>query len=374
MVMTDPYSSPIDYLDNEEMKVVIILKLISSILSFLGSLFIICTYLFMTIKVKCKKKRSHSTASQQNQNQSDDKSLKMGYGHDMIFCLAMSDFILSLSIFLKVGINPIPDASCIAQGVLMNFGEISSICWTSILALSIYLGTKSTEIKKISNTYYIFFFIYAYGMPLILTIGPLASQAIGPAGPWCWMYTKEYTNNAAWIWTLIIYIFNWLNISFNIFAVIKSIIYFKIRAFEIKEYDKNQANFLKNFTIMLKFFPIILIVCWIFPTINRIYIYATKHEDTFLYAMHAFSSCLMGFLNSLVYSYYYRQLLAVYCCGKKEKRLSSVEIDEHSKVKRPEDNLELGNNEKNMKKDEHVIRKVESRVTESEEFGEKPDV
>jgi hypothetical protein len=258
----------------------------------------------------------------------------MGWGHDMLFCLALSDFIHSISSFVKTRdfASGIIDSSCIAQGILMNFGEISSISWTSVIAMSIYLGTIISDFSKVKKY---LFYIYVYTTSLLLTFLPLITQSYGYAGAWCWLNTKDLEDTNAWIWSLCIYIFHWSNIIFSIFAVFKSIRYFKIRAFEVVEDNQEQSNFLKNFCIVLKFFPIILIICWVPATINRIYLFATGIENTFLYTIHAFFTSMLGFLNALVYSYYYKSHLKSCLMAKVEvkEENNQMEIDNNVYVK-----------------------------------------
>jgi heme/copper-type cytochrome/quinol oxidase subunit 2 len=295
-------------LTDDELNTVVGLTLFSSALSLLGSLFIS----FIFIYLKCQIFRKNSGGPN---NSSDPGRLKMGYGHNLIFYLSLSDLVLSISNFIKISNfheetdeSLYESSACIAQGVIMNFSELSSICWTSVISYSIYYGTITLDPNKLKKILFWSFF-YAYGVPLILTVGPAISDSYGPAGAWCWLNTQDLSDDAAWAWSLLIYIFSWMNIAFNIFAVWKSINYFKIRAFEIKEDDQVQSNFLRNFCIVLKFFPIILVICWFFPTVNRIYSYAAQKENMFLYTMQGITGSLMGFFNAIVYSYYYRSII-----------------------------------------------------------------
>jgi hypothetical protein len=288
------------YIIGPEIDAILGVKYFASALSLAGSIFMILSYIFFKVKTRNIIPDSHN------------HSFKLGYGHTLIFLLAISDFIHSLSSFIKTSgfMASEADASCIAQGVLMNIGELSSVCWTTVIALSIYLSTVVQDFKKLRKCY---FFFYTLTFTAIFTIGPVITNSYGQAGVWCWLNTKDLDNYEAWVWSLTIYIFHWCNILFNIFAVYKSVKYFNIRAFEIQTDDQEQANFLKNFCIMLKFFPIILVICWVPATINRIYLFASKKENAFLYGLHAFSTTLVGFLNALVYSYYYRNFFKSYC-------------------------------------------------------------
>ena len=381
------YNTSVEIIHNDdntimgsEVKVVLVFKYIAAILSLFGSFFIIFCYLYLTylVKIKSKKKeekKEDDISSDKNTNAENEyKDLKMGYGHNLIFYLAMSDFLLSISAFIKFDDfnSGIISSACVAQGVLINFSELCSICWTTIIAFSVYLSTKNNAINLIPK-YYIFYFLYAIGIPLCFAISPLFSESYGPAGAWCWLNTKNHNNTPAWIWSLIIYIFIWVNIIFNIIAIIKSINFFKLRTFEIQEQDQNndEANFLKNFCIVLKFFPIILVICWLPATINRIYLFASNVENTLLYSMQAFFSNLTGFLNCFVYSYYYKTLIKLFCCCGKTKEIKNEM--EMSNISNPENSKHLATENSNSnsihsnKEEVDIENENENVIKENEE-------
>ena len=146
------------YIVEHELGVVLGFKYTASALSIIGSLFMMCSYLYFKFLTNDKK--------------SNKNCLKMGYGHDLLFCLAISDFIHSVSSFIKTSgfLKPI-DSSCLVQGILMNFGEVSSVSWTSIIAFSIYLGTVYPDFVKAKKY---FLYIYVYSVSLLLTFIPLS--------------------------------------------------------------------------------------------------------------------------------------------------------------------------------------------------------
>jgi hypothetical protein len=358
-------------LTDEELAKVSVVKAVGSVLSILGTSFIILVYIYLSLKLRDNKERSNSqnsqASSQKDTNHTEYKRLKMGLGHNLIFLLSMSDFIYGISAFIKMSgfthkevDSNIVDSHCVAQGFLINFSEVSSICWTSMIAFMIYLGTFK-DITKISKIYF-YFFLYSYGLPLVLSIGPLITESYGPAGAWCWMNTQNLGNHAAWVWALIIYIFTWVNIIFNIYAVVKTINYFEIRAFETREEgNKKEYNFLKNFCIVLKFFPMILIVCWIFPTINRIYTFFSHHQNIYLYSLHIFFSSSTGFMNSLVYSYYYRNLIPCLSCFNSGNS-DTEDVSNSNNDAKNEINIKIENNDDSPNK--FVLEKNNSVVNQ----------
>lgn len=384
---TIPYNNSFSIHDDDntiighEVKTVLVFKFIASIFSLLGSLFIIICYSYLTYLVKVKpKKEKNSEENNENNKNSDEnnennnteeknnrnkrrksrlqkeyKNLKMGYGHDLIFYLAISDLILSIAAFVKSSDFNSGNISsvCILQGFLINFSELSSICWTTIIAISVYLSTKNNAINLIPK-YYLLYFLFSIGIPLFFAIAPLFSNSYGPAGAWCWLNTKNHENTTAWIWSLVIYLFIWGNIIVNLISIIKSINYFKIRTFEIEEENIDEANFLRNFCIVLRFFPIILIICWLPATINRIYLFASRRENTFLYTIQAFFSNLTGFLNCIVYSYYYKTFIKLWCCAKKQENFNDMELSRIAS-----DNNNNGNNS-NEKRENDIEIKIEN--------------
>jgi hypothetical protein len=307
-------------LNINDMDIVLNSKYAGSVLSIIGTIFIILSYIFLCFQVRCKKQKEIRTDFPKLSKLQAEryKDLKMGYGNDLIFCLSISEFICSVVSFFKS--NSIytsqTDTLCIVQGFLSNLFEISSICWTTTISISILLATRYSEIGKIPK-FYCYFFLYSYLIPLILSVGPLLTNSYGPAGAWCWMDLRDNSDTVGLLWAIIIYVFHWLNIIFNFIAIVKAIQYFNIRAFEVREQNEKEANFLRNYCIVLKFFPIILIICWLPATTNRLYNFITDDENVILYSFHAFFSSFQGFLNSLVYSFYYRNLFRI-CCKTKE--------------------------------------------------------
>jgi hypothetical protein len=332
-------------LDRDGIEIVLNCKYAAASLSVFGTITIMISYFFLCSQVRCKKKTQSELPKSSKIEEENYKSLKMGYGNDLIFCLSVSEFLCSIVAFVKsdsIYDSISSDSVCVAQGFLSNLVEISSICWTSVISASILLATMSPEVSKIPR-YYTYFFLYSIGVPIILSVGPLLTQSYGPAGAWCWMDMRDNNDNVGQFWAILIYIFNWVNIIFNFIAIIRSIRYFNIRAFEVKEQNERESNFLRSYCVVLKFFPIILIICWLPATINRLYNFLTDDENVVLYSLHAFFTYLQGFLNSLVYSFYYRNIFRL-CCKDKDNVRGEQNLAEEDPNKHQENALRVSNN------------------------------
>jgi hypothetical protein len=64
------------------------------------------------------------------------------------------------------------------------------------------------------------------------------------------------------------------------------------------EEGKRQLKLIKR----LKFYPMILIVCWIFGTINRVYLFVAPNDpQAWLTILHVFFGSINGLFNAIVY-------------------------------------------------------------------------
>ena len=64
--------------------------------------------------------------------------------------------------------------------------------------------------------------------------------------------------------------------------------------------ERRQNNTLQR----MKFYPMVLILCYLFATIRRILDWATEDQTPFYWAMlHTFFAAIPGFLNAVVYGF-----------------------------------------------------------------------
>ena len=83
----------------------------------------------------------------------------------------------------------------------------------------------------------------------------------------------------------------WIAISFNIYAYVKVVSF-------IKKYISTTLEI--RFIHRLKYYPIVLVLCWTFATINRVYNIFGK-EVTVLTFLHVTFGGIQGLLNAIVY-------------------------------------------------------------------------
>ena len=90
---------------------------------------------------------------------------------------------------------------------------------------------------------------------------------------------------------LMFYIPLWIALSFNIYAYVRVVDF-------VKKYISTTLEV--RFVHRLKYYPMVLVICWTFPTINRIYNLFGDEVRALTY-LHVIFGGLQGFMNALVY-------------------------------------------------------------------------
>lgn len=138
----DTEDEGVNVFDQNKRFIVLALTVISFI-SLLGSLFIIFTYVFF------KKIRN--------------------YAYKLVTYLSFSNIILNVGNIISIGTmqNEEEDPTCYAQAIMVNYGGLASVIWTTVIAWSIFsatvLSAKNLREKNIR------FVVFGFGVPMILS-------------------------------------------------------------------------------------------------------------------------------------------------------------------------------------------------------------
>lgn len=364
------YNSKIqpDNFTDDELKMITASRLICSGISIFACMWILFFYTIMCIKFRCSKRRSSVSFNRQitdsipdcenlqtsfvsNNNYenlvnkrnksvfksnkglrlSDIGSNKMGIGKDLIFFLILSNLGWSMANFLSLeGFDSGEaknDPYCISQAFIQNFFDISSLCFTMLISRVTLLGTTKcyADIRKVKYRMTLFM-LYSIGCPLILTIGPYLTDSLGCSGAWCWIDIYN-TNTLTYLWIVSIYVFDWANILYIIYALVVACQYFEKRKVEINsdQTKSKELRFLTKYVMILKAFPVILMINRMPGLINRLYTLFFHHNSFYLFMIHSIAINLSGFFNSLIYSYFYRRVFK--CCRKKTESIDITETE-----------------------------------------------
>ena len=275
-------------LTEDELDMITTSRIVCSAISIFACITILIFYAIMCVKFRCTKRRnsiarqiSLVTPDGENMNSSlvfkdsnnydvivhtryksvfkssrmAKNSEKMGIGNDLIFFLILSNLGWCIGTFFgPEGYNSEEDklsSACIAQAFIQNFFDISSVCFTMLISRVTLLGTTKSYADFSKSKYRMcLFLLYATLFPLALTLGPLLTDSLGCSGAWCWIDLFNM-NYFSYLWTISIYIFDWSNILYIIYALIVATKYFEKRKSEIffDPSKKKELKFLQKYVL-----------------------------------------------------------------------------------------------------------------------------
>jgi hypothetical protein len=208
---------------------------------------------------------------------------------ELVFYIAICDFLSALG--MSVGDVSEENGLCYFQSALTNFSILASVAWTTVMSHELHSVLRNQE--GISNQLYLHSF--CWGLPLLLSVITLTTT-IGTGDTWCFISNQTsgpsntrvgvlmYLTFFVWLWLGILLI-----LTFFAFVAVKL----------LQERSLFSGRGVKNSLKGLLAYPIILVFCWIIPTILSAE-KAAKHQDT--NAMARVFPALQGFLVSLVFA------------------------------------------------------------------------
>ena len=274
-------------------------------------------------------------------------------------------------------------STCYIQAILQQIGDVSSILWVVSVSFTINKLTQLTMMptKTELQSLYLKMNVIIWSITTVLTLLPFTTDSYGVAGGWCWIRgTKPL--DIMWRY-LCFYIIIWLAIAYMIVVYIKV---FK-RLTEIDDIDMNEDDDfsdeeLDKFNVVettefeeeaggttgsqsvisinnehesseelqrkmerrrnntlqrMKYYPLILIVCYTFATIRRVIDWATVDQTSFILALlHTFFAEIQGCLNAICYGFTKdvkikdKEALDKYCCCSSDKNGNRQIVDRDS--------------------------------------------
>ncbi|XP_050953315.1 G-protein coupled receptor 157 [Labeo rohita] len=164
--------------------------LTSCVLSFFGSLLIICTFArWLDLRTTPRK---------------------------LLVYLSVTDLLSALSYFYGVLVVFETDsADCIAQGAISTFANTSSFFWTVAIAVYLYVFIVKSSQRQADNLV-LYFHLISWGVPFAITVAALSLHKIGYDASevsvgWCWVDIQA-KDHVLWmlltakIWEFIAYV------------------------------------------------------------------------------------------------------------------------------------------------------------------------
>ena len=220
--------------------------------------------------------------------------LRKNFALEQIANMALSDIGGAVAAFL--GSPRDRSALCGAQGFLLQFCKVASVFWATVIATTLYASLKKRESIE-AERWRPYAYAFAYGIPLFFAILPFSTSSYGSAGAWCWIRTKPRLNSNAWRFS-IFYVPSWVCIIYNAMVYAEcAFVFYRLSTVV----DDDASAKLKRSVRRLLAYPAILVLCWVFPTVNRIQQSIDRRPIFTLYVLHVISLSLIGTLNALAF-------------------------------------------------------------------------
>lgn len=174
----------------------------------------------------------------------------------------------------------------------MVYSELSQFCIATALSISIYKDILEKQNRMLLKERLVIL-SFCFLLPFLLILIGFEFGIFGPNGHWCWI-SKEYNESFGVAFYLIVWLFILVNILFLIMSLCKIQRHKKDHS-RTDEEVKEEKLIVKQMTI----FPILLIVCWIFPTIDRVRLFCKYEKIQFIEVVNLTGILLLGVLISI---------------------------------------------------------------------------
>lgn len=194
---------------------------------------------------------------------------------------------------------------CTAQGFLIEWADISSILWVSVMSVNILLILVFTKSLADLRKYEKFYILICYGIPFVFAVPPLfTANFYGDATLWCWIGSK-YQDFRMYL----LYYPIWVVFFFNmaVLAAAGLTLWNRTRFLQVHSNTGTGGGrggglfaYRKTYAINVSFFIVAYIVSWVPSTTNRVA--GLLGRGTYGLSMfQAIFSPLRGFVNFLAF-------------------------------------------------------------------------
>ena len=308
-----------------------VIEIIGHSLSIIGLFLLIILYFILYYKAKCKEIKtnlnlvSNETQSNKNKqllendnsntaNQSKKKTIqyKKGIGNDLLLGFSFFQLIFSVSVLINVKKSD-EWQLCYMQAFFSNLGELSATAWVACITHSFLKSLTTLNIVESEvNKLYWYYITYTVLFPLLISFLPIFTKSYGMCGNWCWLNPEENASKPLFVIITIFYIGNFIFLILSTYQIHN---YFTSRYYEIKDDSEKskEKKIINQYRILVLLIPFIVCFSKIPVFLNRTYEIFSKTKN-YLVDIHSISSSFEGFLYSIIYFFYYRQIWPVIFC------------------------------------------------------------
>lgn len=333
----------------EQFEIVYLIRQIGAILSICSSIFLIVLYVLLSAKTRCKKKRKSNLLQNLMENKEQPGSfsennepintsvnrwasrkgknqLRIGLGNDLLLGYALSSIIYSSSLLIKVYYSEDEIVSdefstlCQVQAFLKTFGGLSLYTWIFCVSHSFLLSVNLTNFQKI-KIYSLIYLAISFVLPLIISVIPLFMNEYGWGISSCGFNLYSSDGTRLKVLQSIVFTYNFLFLIFQVVCSFKVHIYFSERFKEISNDPSkiNEIKFIKQYRILIWVVPVVMLIFVSTSIYNAFTDMLGYYKEYFLNG-HNILISLSSFVMSIVFVFYFRQVLPLIFCFHKNKQ------------------------------------------------------
>eukprot|EP01121_Diplochlamys_sp_Union-15-3_P005252 TRINITY_DN1557_c0_g1_i4.p1 TRINITY_DN1557_c0_g1~~TRINITY_DN1557_c0_g1_i4.p1 ORF type:complete len:346 (-),score=28.98 TRINITY_DN1557_c0_g1_i4:34-1071(-) len=184
---------------------------------------------------------------------------------------------------------------CLVQAVIIQVFGVGTFLWIVVIAFNLYMVVVHHVLSM--NKFEKYYHIFCWGICFSLSFLPVITGSYGPVEGqlWCWISVEK---NVLWghMWRFVCF-FLPLYICLGIIVVLYARVYYAIKSIVQSDESEVSGRILRK----LKAYPLVFLLVWILPTINRIFNWVAQDVAFVLLLLSVLTSPLEGFLNALVY-------------------------------------------------------------------------
>ncbi|OMJ87985.1 hypothetical protein SteCoe_10138 [Stentor coeruleus] len=205
--------------------------------------------------------------------------------------MSISDTIRAIGFILPIH----PQSYCIAQAFLIEFGSISGLLWTSIIAFCLYCVVVQ-EINNIKK-YHMFMILIGYILPIFIAALPQMTNSYGEDNGWCWIKQEYYR----FLWRIGgFYAIMVIVLFFNAICYYKIIREIRYEIELLTDSDHEISDKQKLFS-RFRMYPLVIVICYLPLLCKRIYEIFNDDSIYWLTIFSVITTSAIGILNAIVY-------------------------------------------------------------------------
>lgn len=224
----------------------------------------------------------------------------------LIFFLALSDLGSSFPFFIATDAD---SAWCTIQAVSLTFWQLAGILWTVVIARFMYKVIVLSLDPQDASVFYKYFAI-VNSVSLLAAVLPFTTDSYGSTGTWCWIKSPDHgldtstLDSASVWWRMITFYFPlWIAVGHNTYMYFRMVDKLQNLAVHSNAEDGILRVRLENLVKKLKWYPIILALCYFPSTVLRLYNFTDGGSAYWLEIVGASCGNLVGFFDCIVYGF-----------------------------------------------------------------------